>query len=241
MPMCNSIGPLYLDDLEAILDEGLVSLNTEAEDGSVEEVAYKLMVMHEECLEGKFQIESLREANKQKVSVHRVKQEDGLLHTACGTPNYVAPEVLNDKGYDGTASDIWSCGVILFVLMAGYLPFDEPNLIALYRKISMADFACPPYFSPGAKELIKCILDPNPLTRITIPEILENEWFKKGYKPAYYEEEKNVNLDDVDAVFNDSEENLVTERKERPVSMNAFELISRSPSFNLENLYPLMT
>jgi hypothetical protein len=41
--------------------------------------------------------------------------------------------------------------------------------------------------------------------RITIPEILENEWFKKGYKPAYYEEEKNVNLDDVDAVFNDSE------------------------------------
>lgn len=168
-------------------------------------------------------------------------REDGLLHTACGTPNYVAPEVLNDKGYDGTASDIWSCGVILFVLMAGYLPFDEPNLIALYRKISRADFACPPYFSPGAKELIKCILDPNPLTRITIPEILENEWFKKGYKPAYYEEEKNVNLDDVDAVFNDSEENLVTERKERPVSMNAFELISRSPSFNLENLFEKQT
>ncbi|GMY09067.1 CBL-interacting serine/threonine-protein kinase 9 [Fagus crenata] len=168
-------------------------------------------------------------------------REDGLLHTACGTPNYVAPEVLNDKGYDGTASDIWSCGVILFVLMAGYLPFDEPNLIALYRKISRADFTCPPYFSPGAKELIKCILDPNPLTRITIPEILENEWFKKGYKPAYYEEEKNVNLDDVDAVFNDSEENLVTERKERPVSMNAFELISRSPSFNLENLFEKQT
>ncbi|XP_062154757.1 CBL-interacting serine/threonine-protein kinase 9 [Alnus glutinosa] len=164
-------------------------------------------------------------------------REDGLLHTACGTPNYVAPEVLNDKGYDGTASDIWSCGVILFVLMAGYLPFDEPNLMALYKKICKADFTCPSYFSPGAKKLIQRVLDPNPLTRITIPEILEDEWFKKWYKPAYSEEEQNVNLDDVDAVFNDSEEHLVTERKERPVSMNAFELISRSPSFNLENLF----
>nr|XP_029119892.1 CBL-interacting protein kinase 9 isoform X5 [Elaeis guineensis] len=102
-------------------------------------------------------------------------REDGLLHTACGTPNYVAPEVLNDKGYDGTASDIWSCGVILFVLMAGYLPFDEPNLMALYKK------------------------------RITIPQILEDEWFTKGYKPPCFEQGEDVSLEDVDAVFNDSE------------------------------------
>ncbi|KAI3891889.1 hypothetical protein MKX03_026297 [Papaver bracteatum] len=63
-------------------------------------------------------------------------KDDGLLHTACGTPNYVPPEVVKDKGYDGTTSDIWSCGVILFVLMAGYLPFEESNLSLLYRKAS---------------------------------------------------------------------------------------------------------
>ncbi|KAG7020708.1 CBL-interacting serine/threonine-protein kinase 9 [Cucurbita argyrosperma subsp. argyrosperma] len=162
---------------------------------------------------------------------------DGLLHTACGTPNYVAPEVFNDKGYDGTSSDIWSCGVILFVLMAGFLPFDEPNLMCLYTKISKADFCFPSWFSNGAKKLVRRILDPHPLTRITIAEIQEDAWFKKGYTPAQFEVEEDITLDDVDAAFSSSREHLVTERKEKPMSMNAFELISRSPGFSLENLF----
>ncbi|OAY48950.1 CBL-interacting serine/threonine-protein kinase 9 [Manihot esculenta] len=162
---------------------------------------------------------------------------DGLLHTACGTPNYVAPEVLKDKGYDGTGSDVWSCGVILFVLMAGYLPFDEPSFMGLYGKICSADFTFPSWFSSGARKLIKRILDPNPVTRITIPEMLEDEWFKKGYKPPQFQQEDDVNLDDVDAAFDDSKEHLVTERKGKPVSMNAFELISKTQGFSLENLF----
>ncbi|XP_016573148.1 CBL-interacting serine/threonine-protein kinase 9 isoform X2 [Capsicum annuum] len=127
---------------------------------------------------------------------HRDLKDDGLLHTACGTPNYVAPEVLTDKGYDGTTTDVWSFGVILFVLMAGYLPFDEPNLNSLYRKILKASFSLPPWLSSSSKNLIKRILDPNPVT-----------------------------------------DHLVTESKEKPASVNAFELISRSKSFNLENLF----
>ncbi|GLJ49585.1 hypothetical protein SUGI_1051810 [Cryptomeria japonica] len=165
-------------------------------------------------------------------------RDDGLLHTTCGTPNYVAPEVINDKGYDGATADLWSCGVILFVLMAGYLPFDDPNLMTLYKKIYKADFTCPAWFSTSAKKFITRILDPNPKTRITIPEILENDWFKKGYKPPKFKEEEDVNLDDVDAVFNDSEEHLVTEKKEKtPAAMNAFELISMSQGLNLGNLF----
>ncbi|KAG2380153.1 CBL-interacting serine/threonine-protein [Vigna angularis] len=169
------------------------------------------------------------------------QKEDELLRTACGTPNYVAPEVLNDRGYVGSTSDIWSCGVILFVLMAGYLPFDEPSQMALYKKICRAQFTCPSWFSSEAKKLLKRILDPNPLTRIKIPEILEDEWFRKGYKPAIFTEEEDVNVDDVAAAFNDSKETFVTETKEKPVSMNAFELISRSQSFNLENLFEKQT
>ncbi|ERM99197.1 hypothetical protein AMTRI_Chr02g212040 [Amborella trichopoda] len=164
---------------------------------------------------------------------------DGLLHTTCGTPNYVAPEVINDKGYDGAKADLWSCGVILFVLMAGYLPFEESNLMSLYKRIFKADFTCPSWFSSSAKKLIKRILDPNPKTRVTIAEVIENEWFKKGYKPPVFET-ADVSLDDVDDVFNESGEpgNLVVERREeRPVMMNAFELISTSQGLNLGSLF----
>jgi serine/threonine protein kinase len=169
-------------------------------------------------------------------------RDDGLLHTTCGTPNYVAPEVINNKGYDGAKADLWSCGVILFVLMAGYLPFEESNLVVLYKKINKADFMCPPWFSSSAKKLIKRILDPNPLTRITIAEVIENEWFKKGYKAPVFEQ-ANETLADVDAIFDESvdSKNLVVERREEgpaaPVTMNAFELISTSQGLNLSSLF----
>ncbi|XP_057544383.1 CBL-interacting serine/threonine-protein kinase 23-like [Amaranthus tricolor] len=172
-------------------------------------------------------------------------REDGLLHTTCGTPNYVAPEVINNKGYDGAKADLWSCGVILFVLMAGYLPFEDSNLMSLYKKIYKADFACPPWFSSSAKKLIHRILDPNPSTRITIAEVIENEWFKKGYKPPIFEE-PDISVDDIDAIFDESmlSGNLVVERREEkavahksPAAMNAFELISTSQGLNLGTLF----
>ncbi|CAN1833366.1 CBL-interacting serine/threonine-protein kinase 3 [Linum perenne] len=147
------------------------------------------------------------------------QQDDGLLHTTCGTPNYVAPEVLNDEGYNGATADLWSCGVILFVLLAGYLPFDDSNLMNLYKKVSIficllpfprscsssAEFTCPPWLSLPAMKLIARILDPNPFNRITIPEILVDEWFRKDYKRPVFEEKEQPNLDDVEAVFKDSE------------------------------------
>ncbi|KAI4963937.1 hypothetical protein ZWY2020_008651 [Hordeum vulgare] len=164
-------------------------------------------------------------------------KDDGLLHTTCGTPNYVAPEVLEDQGYDGAMADLWSCGVILFVLLAGYLPFEDSNLMVLYKKISDAEFTFPPWTSFPAKRLLTRILDPNPMTRITVQEMLEDEWFKKGYKRAEFDEKYDTTLDDVDAVFNDSEEHHVTEKKEEePVALNAFELISMSAGLNLGNL-----
>ncbi|MQM02290.1 hypothetical protein Taro_035056 [Colocasia esculenta] len=109
------------------------------------------------------------------------KRLDGLLHTTCGTPAYVAPEVINRKGYDGAKADIWSCGVVLFVLLAGYLPFHDSNLMEMYRKIGKAEFKCPNWFPHEVRRLLSKILDPNPRTRISTAKIMENSWFRKGF------------------------------------------------------------
>ncbi|KAL9249036.1 CBL-interacting serine/threonine-protein kinase 24-like protein [Drosera capensis] len=165
------------------------------------------------------------------------KQGVDLLHTTCGTPNYVAPEVLSSHGYDGAAADVWSCGVILYVLMAGYLPFEETDLPTLYQKINVAEFSCPIWSSPGAKLLINRILDPNPRTRITMEGIKDDSWFNESYIPVGHGVEE-VNLDDVHAVFDDIE--YVTDLRNTesgPLVMNAFEMINLSQGLNLSALF----
>ncbi|XVF25632.1 hypothetical protein REPUB_Repub13aG0230000 [Reevesia pubescens] len=179
-------------------------------------------------------------------------RQDGLFHTFCGTPAYVAPEVLSRKGYDAAKVDIWSCGVILFVLMAGYLPFHDHNIMAMYKKIYKGEFRCPRWFSPELARLLTKLLDTNPETRITIPEITENRWFKKGFKHIkfFIEDDKfcSVEEDDDDvgscsdqSSMSESEAEFETRRKvtslPRPASLNAFDLISFSPGFNLSGLF----
>ncbi|XP_020269844.1 CBL-interacting protein kinase 24 [Asparagus officinalis] len=169
------------------------------------------------------------------------QQGVGLLHTTCGTPNYLAPEVLSNEGYDGSAADVWSCGVILYVLMAGYLPFEECDFSTLYKKISAAEFSCPLWFSDGVKSLIRRILDPNPKARITIEGIKNDAWFRRNYVAVRHGDEEKVDLNDVNAVFDDIEEQYVSEKVEGagrgPLIMNAFEMITLSQGLNLSALF----
>ncbi|CAA0832357.1 CBL-interacting serine/threonine-protein kinase 10 [Striga hermonthica] len=154
------------------------------------------------------------------------RRADGLLHTTCGTPAYVAPEVLDRKGYNGTMSDVWSCGVILFVMLAGYLPFHDTNLMELYRKIGKGEVKFPRWFSPEARRLISRILDPNPNTRITIARIRTSTWFRRGLSVNDFSE-------------NNGTSNIGSESQEVPriSNLNAFDIISQSNGFRLSRLF----
>jgi serine/threonine protein kinase len=155
---------------------------------------------------------------------------DGLLHTACGTPAYVAPEVLGGNGYDGAKADIWSCGVILYVLLVGALPFRDENLMCMYRKMQRADFLCPSWVSRDARKLIARLLDPNPSSRIAVAGIIESPWFKKPSPIPPVSLGVPVPSPDARGKGEDKQE-------EAPEAMNAFHLISLSAGFDLSPLF----
>jgi carbon catabolite-derepressing protein kinase len=113
-----------------------------------------------------------------------IMTDGNFLKTSCGSPNYAAPEVIGGKLYAGPEVDVWSCGVILYVFLVGRLPFDDEFIPALFKKIQAGAFHVPSQTPPGAVNLIKKCLQVHPVQRITIPEIREDEWFKKDL-PAY--------------------------------------------------------
>ncbi|KAI3690846.1 hypothetical protein L2E82_49057 [Cichorium intybus] len=165
-------------------------------------------------------------------------RDDGLLHTTCGSPNYVAPEILSNRGYDGATSDTWSCGVILYVILTGYLPFDDRNLAVLYQKIFKGDVQMPKWLPSGAKNLIKRILDPNPKTRITMEGIKADEWFKQDYTPAVVNEEEEDVVHFEDEVLSLHEAPTDSEKDpESPTHINAFELIGMSSCLDLSGFF----
>nr|DAD27396.1 TPA_asm: hypothetical protein HUJ06_028864 [Nelumbo nucifera] len=159
-------------------------------------------------------------------------RNDGLLHTQCGTPAYVAPEVLRKKGYDGSKADLWSCGVILYVLLAGFLPFQDESIMKMYRKVFRAEYEFPPWFSHEAKQLISSLLVADPDKRITVSEIMQMPWFRKGFtRPIAFSIEEPL-------PEKTEEDDPVMKSKSSPPFFNAFEFISSmSSGFDLSSLF----
>jgi 5'-AMP-activated protein kinase catalytic alpha subunit len=109
--------------------------------------------------------------------------KDGIfLYSSCGSPNYAAPELISGKYYNGAAIDIWSCGVILYTLLTGTLPFNEKETVQLYKKIRECQYKMYEFVSEEARDLINRMLQKDPLNRISIPEIKQHIWFSDKLK-----------------------------------------------------------
>ena len=110
----------------------------------------------------------------------RVISKDEMMRTACGTPGYVAPEILKNKGYDSGAVDMWSTGVILYIMLCGFPPFHEEELPALFDQILKGryDFPSPwwDHISPDGKAIVEALLTLDPKKRLTAENALKHPW-----------------------------------------------------------------
>lgn len=105
-----------------------------------------------------------------------------LLSTPCGSPHYAAPEVVSSKPYDGTQADVWSCGVILYVMLTGTTPFNYDNnndIRSLFRDITAAKYTMPKDICYEAQDLLKRIFRPNPAQRLTMDEVWDHPFLHK--------------------------------------------------------------
>nr|GEX03418.1 CBL-interacting serine/threonine-protein kinase 1-like [Tanacetum cinerariifolium] len=136
------------------------------------------------------------------------------------------------RGYDGATSDMWSCGVTLYVILTGYVPFDDRNLVVLYQR-GCTDVQMVPL---GANNLINRIHDPNAKTRIMMADIKTEEWFKQDYTFAVYKEkEEDVLIDDEVLSLHETAMNS-DKAPQSPTHINAFELIEMSSSLDISGL-----
>ena len=114
---------------------------------------------------------------------HEFNGED-FLKTKCGSPSYASPEIISHPFYDGFKTDIWCCGIILYAMLCGYLPFDgddnENNNNTLFKNIMDCKLDFPDYVNELGKDLICKILTAEPEKRITIPEIKNHPFYLKG-------------------------------------------------------------
>ncbi|KAI9635899.1 serine/threonine-protein kinase [Dioszegia hungarica] len=100
-----------------------------------------------------------------------------MLETSCGSPHYASPEIVAGKAYHGSSSDIWSCGIILFALLTGRLPFDDDNIRSLLQKVKVGVFEMPDEIKGPARDLLFKMLEKDPEKRILMPDILSHPFF----------------------------------------------------------------
>ena len=141
------------------------------------EYCHRNMVVHRDLKPENLLLDSKSNVKIADFGLSNVMRDGHFLKTSCGSPNYAAPEVISGKLYSGPEVDVWSCGVILYALLCGSLPFDDESIPNLFKKIKGGIYNLPSHLSPGARDLIARMLLVDPLKRITISEIRTHPWY----------------------------------------------------------------
>ncbi|XP_078574562.1 5'-AMP-activated protein kinase catalytic subunit alpha-2-like isoform X11 [Branchiostoma floridae x Branchiostoma japonicum] len=162
---------------------------------------HRHMIVHRDLKPENLLLDSNRNVRIADFGLSNMMADGEFLRTSCGSPNYAAPEVISGKLYAGPEVDVWSCGVILYALLCGTLPFDDEHVPTLFKKIKGGVFPIPDHLSPTVVGLLRHMLEVDPVKRATIPEIREHEWTKIDM-PAYLFplDEQDTNVVDYDAV-----------------------------------------
>ncbi|KAK9710323.1 Serine/threonine-protein kinase [Basidiobolus ranarum] len=165
------------------------------------------------------------------------------LSTFCGSLYFAAPELLSAKAYTGPEVDIWSIGIVLYVLVCGRVPFDDQNQPALHAKIKRGHIEYPTWLSSDCKNLISRMLVTNPSQRATMTEILQHPWISKGYDgpPNSYLPHRPplqlpLNMDIIRGMsgFEFGDENHIREELEKIVGSESYQnQIVQSSTFKL--------
>lgn len=137
-----------------------------------------------------------------------------LLHTIMGSPHYIAPEIITSasEGYEGSKVDVWAAGVILFGMLAGFLPFDESNTKGLYKAIVQNPVQFPPHFSYDVIKLLRAMLQKDPNRRPSMEQVKSFTWFKVDYEPAIIPELTHAASTEITAKKSRSKSRKHTER-----------------------------
>ncbi|XP_077215012.1 SNF1-related protein kinase catalytic subunit alpha KIN10-like [Tasmannia lanceolata] len=148
------------------------------------EYCHRNMVVHRDLKPENLLLDSKCNVKIADFGLSNIMRDGHFLKTSCGSPNYAAPEVISGRLYAGPEVDVWSCGVILYALLCGTLPFDDENIPNLFKKIKGGIYTLPSHLSAGARDLIPRMLVVDPMKRMTIPEIRQHPWFQ-AHLPRY--------------------------------------------------------
>ncbi|XP_062279825.1 5'-AMP-activated protein kinase catalytic subunit alpha-2 isoform X1 [Scomber scombrus] len=151
---------------------------------SAVDYCHRHMVVHRDLKPENVLLDASKNAKIADFGLSNMMSDGEFLRTSCGSPNYAAPEVISGRLYAGPEVDIWSCGVILYALLCGTLPFDDEHVPTLFKKIRGGVFYIPEYLNRSVASLLMLMLQVDPLKRATIKDIREHEWFKQEL-PGY--------------------------------------------------------